>query len=171
MDFETSLTDRHPVSALDTTRRSELNVAACHSDFERRVAAALDKHPDVDAWARNFRLDWTVPYEIGGVWHRYVPDFIVRLFGGRHSDDAVHLMLECKGVPDEVSEAKHSYVRDWWIPAVANSPETPKELRRWTFAELTDLGLPEFELANTIEEARHLVASPVDSGALALTAR
>ena len=122
VDFETSLTDRHPVSALHTTRRSELNVAACHSDFERRVAAALDKHPDVDAWARNFRLDWTVPYEINGVWHRYVPDFVVRLFGGRHSDDAVHLMLECKGVPDDVSEAKHSYVREWWIPAVANSP-------------------------------------------------
>ena len=100
-------------------------MAACHSDFERRVAAALDKHPDVDAWARNFRLDWTVPYEIGGVWHRYVPDFVVRLFGGSGSDDAVHLMLECKGAPDGVSEAKHSYVQDWWIPAVANSPETP----------------------------------------------
>ena len=171
VDFETSLTDRYPVSALDTTRRSELNVAACHSDFERRVAAALDKHPDVDAWARNFRLDWTVPYEINGVWHRYVPDFVVRLFGGRHSDDAVHLMLECKGVPDDVSEAKHSYVEDWWIPAVANSPETPAGLRRWTFAELTDLGLPDFELAHAIEEARRLIGSPSGSGTLALTAR
>ena len=170
VDFETSLTARHPVSALDTTRRSELNVAACHSDFERRVAAALDKHPDVDAWARNFRLDWTVPYEIGGVWHRYVPDFIVRLFARRDSDDAVHLMLECKGAPDEVSEAKHGYVQDWWIPAVANSPETPPGLRRWRFAELTDLGLPDFELANAIEEARRLVASPSASGALTLAA-
>ena len=170
VDFETSLTDRHPISALHTTHRSELNVAACHSGFERRVAMALDKHPHVDAWARNFRLDWTVPYEIGGVWHRYVPDFIVRLFGGGDSDDAVHLMLECKGVPDDVSEAKHSYVREWWIPAVANSPETPPGLRRWTFAELTDLGLPEFELANAIEEARRLVASPSGSGALTLTA-
>ena len=171
VDFETSLTDRYPVSATLTTRRTELNVAACHSGFERRVAAALDRHPHVDAWARNFRLDWTVPYEIGGVWHRYVPDFVVRLFGGRHSDGAVHLMLEYKGAPDEVSEAKHSYVQDWWIPAVTNSPETPPGLRRWTFAELTDLGLPEFELADAIDEARRLVASPSGSGALALTAR
>ena len=160
VDFETSLTDRYPVSALDTIQRSELNVAACHSDFERRVAAALDKHPDVYAWARNFRLDWTVPYEIGGAWHRYVPDFVVRLFGGRHSHDAVHLMLECKGVPDEVSEAKHSYVQDWWIPAVANSPETPAGLRAWTFAELTDMGLPEVELDKAIEQASWVTLRP-----------
>ena len=171
VDFETSLSDRHPVSALHTTHRGELNVAACHSDFERRVAASLDSHPDVDAWARNFRLDWTVPYEIRGVWHRYVPDFVVRLFGEGDSEDAVHLMLECKGVPDEVSEAKHSYVRDWWIPAVANSPETPRGLRRWTFAELTDIDMPGLELDNAIEQARHRVASPSGSGALTLTAR
>ena len=171
VDFETSLTDRHPVNAQHTTRRSELNVAACHSDFERRVAAALDKHPDVDAWARNFRLDWTVPYEIDGVWHRYVPDFVVRLFGGPDSaDSAVYLMLECKGVPDEASEAKHSYVRDWWIPAVANSPETPDSLRRWTFRELTDLAQPELELDDAIQDARHLVALPSPSGTLTLAA-
>ena len=145
-------------------------MAACHPDFERRVAMALDKHPDVDGWARNFRLDWTVPYEIGGVWHRYVPDFVVRLFGGRHSDGAVHLMLECKGAPDEVSKAKHSFVEDWWFPAVANSPETPPGLRRWTFAELTDTDVPASELDQAIEEARRLVASPSGSGALTLTA-
>ena len=148
------------MSALDTNRRSELNVAACHSGFERRVAAALDKHPDVDAWARNFRLDWTVPYEIGGVWHRYVPDFVVRLFGGHHSHDAVHLMLECKGAPDEVSKAKHRYVWDWWIPAVANSPETPPALRRWTFAELTDTDVPASELDKAIEQASWVTPPP-----------
>ena len=160
VDFETSLTDRHPVRAQQATRRSELNVAACHSDFERRVAAALDKHPDVDAWARNFRLDWTVPYEIDGIWHRYVPDFVVRLFGGRGSDEVVHLMLECKGMPDDVSEAKHRYVRDWWIPAVANSPETPPGLRRWSFAELTDTDAPAAELDRAIEQAPHLAEPP-----------
>ena len=156
VDFETSLTDCHPVGAAQTTRRSELNVAACHSDFERRVAAALDKHPDVNAWARNFRLDWTVPYEIDGVWHRYVPDFIVRLFEGHRSEDAVHLMLECKGAPDEVSEAKHRYVRDWWIPAVTNSPEAPQGLRRWAFVELTDMDSPQIDLDRAVEEARSL---------------
>jgi len=165
VDFETSLTDHHPLSATETTRRSELNVAACHSDFERRVAAALDRHPDVDAWARNFRLDWTVPYEIDGVWHRYVPDFAVRLFGGRGSYDAVHLMLECKGQPDEVSEAKHRYVRDWWIPAVANSPETPPGLRHWTFCELTDTEAPAAELDRAVERTRRLVESQHQGGA------
>jgi type III restriction enzyme len=171
VDFETSLTDRHPVRAVDRTRRSELNVAACHSDFERRVALALDKHPDVDAWARNFRLDWTVPYEVNGIWHRYVPDFVVRLFGRRDGDDTVHLMLECKGAPDEVSAAKHGYVQDWWIPAVANSPETPEGLRRWTFAELVNFETPEPELDHAIEQARRLVVSPRGAGTEIAAAR
>ena len=82
----------------------------------------------------------------------------------------VYLMLECKGEPDEVSEAKHSYVEDWWIPAVANSPETPAGLRRWTFRELTDLAQPELELDDAIQDARRLVASPSPGSTLTLAA-
>ena len=134
--FETSLTDRYPQSEADTTRRSELNAAACHSDFERQVAAVLDSRPEVHAWVRNFRLDWSVPYTFRGVGHHYVPDFIVRLFGPRRSHDAVHLLVECKGASDDLSKAKADYVRDWWIPAVEKSPQTPPWLRVWHFVEL-----------------------------------
>ena len=82
------------------------------SDFERQVAAVLDSRPEVHAWVRNFRLDWSVPYTFRGVGHHYVPDFIVRLFGPRRSHDAVHLMVECKGASDDLSKAKADYVRD-----------------------------------------------------------
>ena len=64
--FETSLADRYPQSEAETTRRCELNAAACHSDFERQVAAVLDSRPEVHAWVRNFRLDWSVPYSFRG---------------------------------------------------------------------------------------------------------
>ena len=154
--FETSLTDRYPRSGGDSTWLSELNVAACHSDFERQVAASLDRRPEVNTWVRNFRLDWTAPYELAGVWHHCVPDFVVRLFGPRHGDEAVHLIVECKGMPDEASRAKADHVRDWWIPAVANSPETPSWLRRWMFAELTDAANIPADLDRAVEDARVL---------------
>ena len=91
----TSLSDRH------NAKNSELNIAACHSQFETACARALDKHPEVVSWARNFRLGWTVPYLWEGTWHRYEPDFVARLFAGRDNEDAVHLIVECKGVPDD----------------------------------------------------------------------
>ena len=159
VDFETSLSNRYPPEAGHTTTRSELNAAACHSRFERLTAAALDRHREVRAWARNFRLDWTVPYRIEDVWHQYVPDFVVRLFADARSPHAVHLMLECKGLPDKLSQAKHDWVRNWWIPAVAGSPQTPAHLRRWLFAELTDPSSLATDIDRAVEGARRLVST------------
>ena len=147
VDFDTSL----PSNRL--TKRSELNIAACHSEFEVEVAGFLDAHKHVAAWARNFRLGWTVPYLWNSVWHEYEPDFIVRLFDERERDRAVHLMVECKGMPDEVSERKAQYVRDWWIPAVANSPEIPDWLKRWRFVELDHPDQSYYEIEQAISEA------------------
>ena len=128
--FETSLSNRR------LAKKSELNIAACHSQFEAACARALDKHPDVVSWARNFRLGWTVPYLWEGTWHRYEPDFVARLFAGREDDDAVHLVIECKGVPDDHSERKKQSITKRWIPAVQASAQLPVWLRRWSFVEL-----------------------------------
>ena len=145
--FETSLPDKH-----DTTN-SELNIAACHSDWERQVAAEIDRHPEVRAWARNFRLDWTVPYNLDHVWHRYTPDFVVRLGGEREELAARHLIVEVKSQPDRSSYAKERYVRNYWIPAVANAPELPRWLRRWHFVELSDDANFGYDLDTAIDEA------------------
>ena len=147
VDFDTSLPNNR------LTRRSELNIAACHSSFEVEMAGFLDSHKHVSAWARNFRLGWTVPYLWNSVWHDYEPDFIVRLFDEREGDQAVHLMVECKGVPDEVSERKAQYVREWWIPAVANSPEIPRWLSRWCFVELDHPDQSRYDLDKAISQA------------------
>ena len=130
--FETSLADRHD------TQRSELNIAACHSHLEALCAAALDDHSGVSGWARNFRLGWGVPYLWQGAWHQYEPDFVARLFTEAEHADAIHLIIECKGVPDEQSRRKHLEVTSRWIPAIATSQTLPAWLRRWHFAELVD---------------------------------
>ena len=146
--FETSLDNRY-----DTTN-SELNIAACHSKLEVACAKLLDEHPDVTAWARNFRLGWTVPYLWDGTWHRYEPDFVARLFGEREDDDAVHLIVECKGVPDPQSERKKQSVVESWIPAVQESVQLPRWLRRWSFVELTSSARLAAELNQAIRDAR-----------------
>ena len=146
--FETSLVDRH------TATRSELNIAACHSQFEAACARALDKHPDVRSWARNFRLGWEIPYLWEGAWHHYEPDFVARLFADREDEDAVHLIIECKGRPDDRSERKKQAATDKWIPAVQASPQLPGWLRRWSFAELADQDRLTVDLDTAIAEAR-----------------
>ncbi len=150
--FETSLSDRH------TAKKSELNIAACHSQFETACARALDKHPEVVSWARNFRLGWSVPYLWEGAWHRYEPDFVARLFAGREDGDAVHLIVECKGVPDDHSKRKKQSITKRWIPAVQSSPQLPMWLRRWSFVELDQPDGLSADLKAAINAAR--VAHP-----------
>ena len=147
VEFETSLSYRH------NTEHSELDIAACHSRLEAICAAALDAHPDVTGWARNFRLGWTIPYLWQGAWHEYEPDFVARLFGDAEDDQAVHLIVECKGAPDEQSRRKHLEVQSRWIPAVQSSRQLPDWLRRWHFAELTDHNLVGVDLDKAIQAA------------------
>ena len=157
--FETSLEDRYD------TANSELNTAACHSHFEAACAKLLDHHPDVTAWARNFRLGWTVPYLSDGTWRRYEPDFVARLFAEREDDDAVHLIVECKGAPDVQSERKRQAAESRWIPAVQASGQLPCWLRRWSFVELTELDRLAADLNEAVRQARKAHPTPIVEGA------
>ena len=133
-DFLTTLSNRYPKSR--NSKKSELNAAACHSMLESDTAAVLDRLECVGAWVRNFRLGWSVPYmAANGAWRRYEPDFAVRL---KQSDGAspLYLMVECKGVKDDDAIRKERYVRDWWIPAVNNSPEFEGQ---WGYCMVTDI--------------------------------
>jgi len=153
IDFETTLADRYPAdggSRHGVSERSELNIAACHSGLEATIAKMLDTDfDDVEAWVRNFRLGWDIPYLLDGVWHSYEPDFVARI---RNRDgDPVHLIVECKGRPDEESETKARYVKEWWIPAVSNSPQIPARLSRWRFLEIADAALGYGLLADEVK--------------------
>ena len=63
------------------------------SSWECRVMNWLDKNPDIISWASE---ELTVPYKspIDGKWHRYFPDFLVKM---RTRDGQLKtLMLEVK---------------------------------------------------------------------------
>ena len=124
------------------TRRSELSHAACHSKLEIAAARVIDRHPGVEAWARNFRLGWTIPYFFNGIWRAYEPDFVARLTNG------VNLIVECKGVEDDKARAAQRFAEDYWIPCVAGTAELPAHLRDWRYVMVQEAG----HLAGRIED-------------------
>ena len=125
--FDTSLKDIY-----GPTLKSELSHAACHSLLEKLTAAELDAHPRVEAWVRNFRLGWTVPYAIDGAWHSYEPDFVCRL------DTGLCVIVECKGVYDDKAEAAEHHTRGRWIPGITTCPNLPDDLHHWEYLIVND---------------------------------
>ncbi len=82
----------------------------------------LESSADVVCYARNDRLEFTIPYEFYGQPFFYEPDFIVRLRNG------VHVVLEIKGQPHEDTDAKHQAAKRW-VQAVNHWGR----LGRWDF--------------------------------------
>ena len=149
-------TTQEPV--YNDTERSELNKAPCHSMLEYQVANALDIHPQIAAWARNFRLGWQIPWrdEEREIWARYDPDFVARALTPP-DQPPLHLIIEAKGeIWSETKaaeiEAKANTVRTQWIPAVEHGIEG---IGRWRYVWITaDSDIPA-ALSAAIEEAAY----------------
>ena len=102
-------------------RKSELNRAACHSREEAVVARILDNHPKIEAWARNFRLDFKIRWfdKTQNSWRDMDPDFVARV--KTEDGGLLHLVIEFKGMRSGEAEeqAKRFYIGKWWCPAVS----------------------------------------------------
>ena len=146
--FQTSL---HCVKTI----RSHISHIACHAKvWERDLAVQLERHPAVLSYARNYRLDFSIPYQWGGGTHQYVPDFIVRV--RRRDRSILHLVLEVKGMEDNVDRIKVSAARKW-VDAVNNWGK----LGLWDYTVVKDLAKIEELLdryASTTTEAAHLTS-------------
>ena len=111
------------------TWKSHINVCVFDSAWESSAAYHLDKNPDVQAWAKNDHLGFSVKYALGGMTRKYLPDFLVRLRSGKM------LVLEVKGLESEEDRAKHLALQEWvrgvnglkvygeWACDVSRSPE------------------------------------------------
>ena len=137
------------------TKKSHLNRAPCHSKtLEYPVAQLLDMHPLIEAWARNFRLGWTIPWrdQDRDIWASYEPDFVARALTA-DGEPPLHLIIECKGKPfdDASANAKRIAVESQWIPAV----ESTGEYGRWRYVYLTEDSNIEAELSSAVVGANH----------------
>jgi type III restriction enzyme len=139
--FETS---RGPGSTGDvdfwTTRdvrevvRSHLNyVVADTKQWEQSAAYVLDKHPAVQAFAKNAGLGFAIPYLHNGQMHDYMPDFLVRL----RADTPRYLILETKGF-DPLEEVKRA-AAERWVAAV-NADGTYGKWQYEVAKKVTEIG-------------------------------
>ena len=108
---------RRLLSDLRATEASHLNYVACHTQSWEQAAVfqleRLAREGQVECYARNYRLEFTIPYELHDESRAYEPDFIVRMRNGGH------VVLEIKGFPDPDADAKHQAARRW-VEAVNN---------------------------------------------------
>lgn len=104
--------------------------------WEKSVAEILEQVREVDAYVKNDRLGFTIPYAMLGRSHEYIPDFLVRL-KQRDDDDLVRtLIVEVSGTLKKAAPTreKAETTRDLWIPAV----HYHGGFGRWGYAELRD---------------------------------
>lgn len=91
--------------------RSHINLCVADSAPEAQAAYELDHNESVAAWAKNDHLGFEVGYIFGGAFHKYRPDYLIRLVNGRM------LIVEVKGQDTEKDKTKRRYL-DEWVKAV-----------------------------------------------------
>ncbi len=118
------------------TERSHINRCVFDSTWEASEAFALDRHPDVAAWAKNDHLGFEIVYVFDGVVRKYRPDFLVKLKTG------IMLVLEVKGQDSPQNQAKRAALDEWtravtahggfghWRWAVSRTPSDVVDLVR-----------------------------------------
>ncbi|ESQ74506.1 restriction endonuclease [Asticcacaulis sp. AC402] len=112
-------------------RKSHINWVICDSDWEAEFCRVAEAHPKVRAYVKNQGLGLEVPYLMGSVARKYVPDFIVQIDDG-HADP-LNLIVEIKGFRKEDAKEKANTMKAYWVPGVNNLGK----FGRWAFAEFT----------------------------------
>jgi len=93
------------------TRKSQISHVVGDSSWEMYAATMFDVSDKVNAYAKNDHLGFQIYYLWGGSRRRFIPDFIVRLTGGRN------LVLEIKGEDSPMNSAKRDALA-LWVKAV-----------------------------------------------------
>ena len=119
---------------LDAPEKSQMNRAPCANSWELNVAKTLDGHPLVEAWVRNDRQRWQIPYMHEGEWRKYEPDFMARL---RRDDQPRMVVIEVKGQERDEDISKRKFARDYWVPAVNADPDLNAK-GEWTYLYVND---------------------------------
>jgi type III restriction enzyme len=91
--------------------RSHINLCVADSTWEAQAAYELDHNPSVAAWAKNDHLGFEIAYIFAGVFHKFRPDYLIRLVKG------TNFVLETKGQNTAQDDTKRRYL-DEWVKAV-----------------------------------------------------
>ena len=87
--------------------RCHINLCVADSTWEAQAAYELDHNKSVAAWVKNDHLGFDVTYIFEGVFHKYRPDYLIRLVNGSR------LILEIKGQETPKDQTKRRYLGEW----------------------------------------------------------
>ncbi len=87
--------------------RCHINLCVADSTWEAQAARELDHNKDVAAWVKNDHLGFEVTYIFEGVFHKFRPDYLIRLVNG------TALILEIKGQDTPKDQTKRRYLGEW----------------------------------------------------------
>ena len=159
--FSTSKSTRWRTDPL----RCHVNWAVCDSNWEAEFCRVVEKNPHVRAYVKNHGLGLEVPYRMGSVSRRYIPDFILLVDDDRTNaegeSDLLHLVIEIKGFRGEDAKAKKDTMDTYWIPGVNRLGS----FGRWAFAEFTDVHALQDDLEAQIEAHLGSVVLPAAESA------
>ena len=139
------------------SRRCHVNWAICDSTWEQEFCRVLDHHPRVRRWVKNQALGFEVPYKMGGVARKYIPDFIVVVDDGRGDEDLLQLVCEVKGYRGEDAKEKKNTMVSFWVPGVNNSGR----FGRWGFAEFREVYAMETDFSSAVDDEVNQVLDQV----------
>ncbi len=127
--------------------KSHVNWAICDSGWEAEFCRIAEAHSRVRTYVKNQGLGFEVPYRMGSVARRYIPDFILRVDDDRGDEDLLNLIVEIKGYRGEDAKEKRSTMDTYWIPGINHA----REFGRWAFAEFTDVYDMEIQFGKLID--------------------
>ncbi|KQU67585.1 BPTD_3080 family restriction endonuclease [Phycicoccus sp. Root101] len=104
--------------------------------WEQLLASELELNRNVEAYAKNDHLGFSIPYVHKGRTHSYVPDFLARLQPLDGDDLARTLVIEVSGSQKSPgpTTAKATTARDSWCASVNNHGG----FGRWGYIEMTN---------------------------------
>ena len=91
----------------DLTLHSHINFAVHDSRWEAATVQKLERHSQIESWAKNDHLGFKILYLFNGILHEYWPDYLIRLKNG------INLILEIKGKDSEQNKTKRDALKEW----------------------------------------------------------
>jgi type III restriction enzyme len=147
VDFDTT----KPTFATRADKCHLSHVVADTDSWEQKLAQVLEDMDEVQSYAKNHNLGFTIPYSIDGNERHYNPDFLIHFDDGSGPDDLLNLIVEVTGERKKDKAAKVATARTLWVPAVNNHGG----FGRWAFVEIAD---PWDDAAPLIRATAHAVA-------------
>lgn len=118
--------------------RSHINLCVTDSTWESQAAYELDHNANVLAWAKNDHLGFQVTYIFEGLFHKFWPDYLIRLANG------ATFVAEIKGEDTPKDETKRRYLNEW-----VNAVNTHRGFGEWKW----DVCLNPSDLPEKLQQA------------------